>query len=40
MADETSDYWAEFEGIPLCHVAKDADDTEALGRKGVCGPSC
>jgi hypothetical protein len=35
-----NDYWAQFEGIPLCHAPKTQEEAEALARKGVCGPAC
>lgn len=35
-----AEYWKEFEGIPLCHVASSPDEAEALKKKGVCGPQC
>lgn len=33
-------YWEEWEGIPLCHVARTEGERKALEEKGVCGPGC
>lgn len=35
-ASKTSDYWKEFEGIPLCHTPRTAEEWAELERKGAC----
>jgi hypothetical protein len=31
-----SDYWKEFEGIPLCHTPQSPQEEQILAAKGAC----
>lgn len=31
-----SDYWKEFEGIPLCHTPRTPEEERELAKKGAC----
>lgn len=31
-----SDFWREFEGIPLCHTPRTDAEWKALDEKGAC----
>lgn len=36
MREAPSEYWRDFEGIPLCHVPRTPQEEAELARKGAC----
>ena len=36
-ARTAEEYWSDFDGIPLCHAPKTAEEAAELAKKGFCG---